>query len=174
MADLPEDRINKGCSPFENVSIDYFGPFLLKFGRKQRIKASGIVFVCLTTRAVYLDLATNLSTDNFLLALRRLISLYGQPRKIRSDNGTNFRGAAREITEMIKRWKTDKRDMDKIKEFATSYGIKWSFSTPLAPHHNGLVEALVKSVKNSLNKIINDRILTEEEYRTILMEIQIL
>ena len=39
MADLPEDRINKGCSPFENVSIDYFGPFLLKFGRKQRIKA---------------------------------------------------------------------------------------------------------------------------------------
>ena len=73
---------------------------------------------------------------------------------------------------MIKRWKNDKRDMDKIKEFATSYGIKWSFSTPLAPHHNGLVEALVKSVKNSLNKIINDRILTAEEYRTILMEIQ--
>ena len=78
MCDLPEERIDDGCSPFENATVDYFGPFLLKFGRKQRIKAYGIVFVCLTTRAIYLDLARNLSTDNFLLAFRRLISLYGQ------------------------------------------------------------------------------------------------
>ena len=125
MCDLPKERIDDGCSPFENVAVDYFGPFLLKFGRKQRIKAYGIVFVCLTTRAIYLDLATNLSTDNFLLAFRRLISLYGQPRIVRSDNGTNFRGAAREISEMIKNWKSEVTGRSNFKEFLTKYGIKW-------------------------------------------------
>ena len=53
-----------------------------------------------------------------------------------------------------------------------SYSTKWTFSTPLASHHNGAVEALIKSVKASLNKIVKERILTEEEYRTVLSEVQ--
>ena len=58
MADLPWFRIVPGGPPFENISVDYFGPFLIKFGRKQRTKAYGIIFACLTTRAVQLDMAS--------------------------------------------------------------------------------------------------------------------
>ena len=72
MSDLPPSRIMQGCAPFENLSVDYFGPILLKFGRRQRIKAYGIVFVCLTTIPVHLDLSTILSTYEFSLAFRRL------------------------------------------------------------------------------------------------------
>ena len=65
---------------------------------------------------MYLDLATNLSTDNFLLALKRLISLYGKPKQLHSDNGSNFRGASREIKEMIMRWKRDDPDKLRVKD----------------------------------------------------------
>ena len=172
MSDLPPSRIMQGCAPFENLSVDYFGPILLKFGRSQRIKAYGIVFVCLTTRAVHLDLATSLSTDAFLLAFRRLVSVFGQPKYMKSDNGSNFRGAEREITEMIKRWRENQEDSEKLKDFLSENNIKWTFSTPLAPHHNGAVESMVKSVKTALKKLTNGRILIEEEYRTFLIEVE--
>ena len=91
---------------------------------------------------------------------------------VRGDNGSNFRGAEREIMEMIKRWRDKQDEYEKIEHFVREKEIKWTFSTPLASHHNGLVESMVKSVKTALRKLTNDRILTEEEYRTILMEVQ--
>ena len=172
MSDLPKNRIQHGCAPFENTCIDYSGPSYIKFGRRQRIKCYGIVFTCLTTRAVYLDLATDLSIDKFLLALRRFISTYGTPKNIHSDNGSNFKGAARELSQMINRWKRNNPEHIELKEFLASYNIKWTFGTPLAPHHNGVVESIVKSVKGALNKVIKDIVVSEEEYRTILLEIQ--
>ena len=61
------------------MSVDNFGPFLIKYGRKQQIKTYGIIYTCLVTRSIHLDLATNLTTENFLLALRRFITIYGNP-----------------------------------------------------------------------------------------------
>ena len=162
-SDLPWFRINPGKAPLENMSVDYFGPFLIKYGRKQRIKAHGIIYTCLVTRAIHLDFATNLTTDNFLLALRRFITIYGQPKFIRSDNGQNFRGAAREVGEIIKQWRTNQKDISNIRDVIALYEMKWTFSTPLASHHNGSVESLIKTVKNALKKIVNERVLSEEE-----------
>ena len=172
MANLPKTRIMYSSAPFENSAVDYFGPFLLKFGRRARIKGYGVVVTCLTTRAVYLDVATSLSTDAFLLVLRRLISTHGQPKHIRSDNGTNFVGAERELKDMIDRWRNNQEDFEKVQNFLAENEIKWNFSVPLAPHHNGVVESMVKSVKTALKKLTHDRVMNEEEYRTFLMETQ--
>ena len=73
MSDLPPSRIQYGVVPFENVTIDYFGPVWLKFGCRQRIKVYSVVVTCLVMRALYLDLVTDLSADAFLLTFRRLI-----------------------------------------------------------------------------------------------------
>ena len=35
IADLPDYRVNADGAPFENVGMDYFGPFLVKRGRSQ-------------------------------------------------------------------------------------------------------------------------------------------
>ena len=51
------------------------------------------------------------------------------------------------------------------------YSIKWTFSTPLASHHNGAVESLIKPVKKALNKVVKERVLKAEAYRTFLSEI---
>ena len=63
-------------------------------------------------------------------------------------------------------------DYEQLNEFLLSYEIKWTFSTPVIPHHNGAVESIVKSVKSALNKVVKHEILIEKEYRTFLMEIQ--
>ena len=172
MSDLPAFRIESGVAPFQNSSVDYFGPFLVKYGRRQRIKAYGVVFTCLVTRALHLDVALSLTTESFLMAFRRFMAVYGQPTYIRSDNGRNFRGSATIIKEMLKKLRVDEGERNKLTSFTASANIKWTFSTPLASHHNGAVESLIKSVKSSLNKVVKDRVLSEEEYRTILSEVQ--
>ena len=170
MANLPSFRLNASC-PFENTAIDYFGPFSMRYGYRSRTKAYGVVFTCLTTRSVQVELATDMSTDTFLLALRRFISLYGSPKFVRSDNGSNFVGAANELREMIKSWKSDTNERKKLVNICNSHGIKWTFSTPLASHHNGAVESMVKSVKTSLNKLLKNQVYKEEEYRTIFAQV---
>ena len=146
MADLPSLRVNATC-PFENTAIDYFGMFDMKYGYRGRTKAYGVVFTCLTTRAVHVELATDVSTNTFLLALRRFMSLYGAPKEIRSDNGRNFVGAANEIRQMIKLWTSDTPERIKLTNFCNTQSIRWTFSTPTASHHNGAVESMVKSVR---------------------------
>ena len=96
MASLPKERLALCEPPFTNTGVDYFGPMNVKRGRVTE-KRWGCLFTCLTTRAVHLELAGDLSTDSFIMALR-FRGRRGNPRTIRSDNGTNFVGANRELT----------------------------------------------------------------------------
>ena len=57
----------------------------------------------MTVRAIHLELASDLSTDAFIMALRRFQSSRGHVKIIRSDNGTKFVGAVTELKEVIKR-----------------------------------------------------------------------
>jgi hypothetical protein len=79
-----------------------------------------------------------------------------------SDNGTQLVGAERELREMIKGW--NKR------EFSAEKGTEWKFITPVAPHHNGCAEAMVKSSKKALKIAIGEQILTPFELYTYLLE----
>ncbi|CAB3257719.1 unnamed protein product [Arctia plantaginis] len=96
MGDLPFVRLTTTRRAFVNCGIDYFGPMEITIGRR-REKRWGVLFTCLTTRAVHLELAASLSSDSAILALRRLIARRGQPAIILSDCGTNFVGANKEL-----------------------------------------------------------------------------
>jgi hypothetical protein len=96
MADLPAGRVTPDKPPFTFVGLDFFRPFLVKQGRSQ-VKRYGCIFTCLTVRAVHIEVAHTLHTDSFINALQRFISRRGQPYEIRSDNGSNFVGAEREL-----------------------------------------------------------------------------
>ncbi|XP_050597872.1 uncharacterized protein LOC126925909 [Bombus affinis] len=102
MGDLPEARIPE-WRPFTNVGIDYCGLFYIKERRdrnRRKIKIYAAIFVCLATKAVHIELVSDLTTDAFLAALRRLISRRGHCATILTDNGTNFVGANRELQEL--------------------------------------------------------------------------
>ena len=107
MADLPNDRMLPGQKPFTSTGIDLFGPMLVKRTTGTRsnnalVKRYGIIFICMTVRAIHLELTNDLSTDSFIMALRRFKSRRGHVQVIRSDNGTNFVGAASELKDAFK------------------------------------------------------------------------
>ncbi|XP_033250921.1 uncharacterized protein LOC117189948 [Drosophila miranda] len=138
MADLPSIRITQAL-PFVNTGCDYAGPILLKDGkvRKPRISKGYIcLFVCLVTSAIHLELATDLTTETFLAALRRFISLRGKCAKIYSDNGTNFIGAKRSLDEM-QTLLASQRHTDLVTHTLADDGIQWVFIPPGSPHWGG-------------------------------------
>ena len=166
MSDLPNERMAPYTPPFHFTSCDYFGPMHVKVGRNKTAKHYGVIFTCLNTRAVHLELATDCSTMEFIQVLRRFLALRGQPACIMSDNGTQFVGAQRELREMVQGW-----SIDELKDFCAERRIEWKFVTPLAPHHNGTAEALVKSCKIALKKAIGDQQLKPFELFTCLQEV---
>ncbi len=62
MADLPPSRLRLFQPAFYSTGVDCFGPYLIKIGRRHE-KRWGIIFKCLTTRAVYLDLLYQMDSD---------------------------------------------------------------------------------------------------------------
>lgn len=58
-------------------------------------KRRGIIFKCLTTRAVHLNLLTAIDTDGFLMALRQFIARRGTLADLFSDQGKNFKGGGK-------------------------------------------------------------------------------
>ena len=103
MADLPTDRVTPGDPPFTWVGVDYFGPLIVKRGRTEH-KRYECLFTCLTTRAIHLEVSQSLDTDSFINALERFVELRGRPKRIRSDNGTNFVGAKKELRRALAEW----------------------------------------------------------------------
>ena len=99
MSDLPEDRLEP-TPPFTYCAVDYFGPFIIKDGRKE-LKCYGVLFTCMASRAVHIETANSLETDAFINALRRFICRRGLIRQLRSDQGTNFVGARTELAQAL-------------------------------------------------------------------------
>ena len=99
MANLPEDRLEP-APPFTYCAVDLFGPLPIKEGRKE-LKRYGVLFTCMSSRAIYLETANSLETDSFIQSLRRFIDRRGPVRQIRYDQCTNFVGAKRELDDQL-------------------------------------------------------------------------
>uniref|UniRef100_A0A6P7GL53 Uncharacterized protein LOC114339493 n=1 Tax=Diabrotica virgifera virgifera TaxID=50390 RepID=A0A6P7GL53_DIAVI len=68
MGPLPEGRAAIGEPPFTHCGVDLFGPIEISI-RRGHENRWGIIFTCMTTRAVYLDFVPSLTTSDksFLL-----------------------------------------------------------------------------------------------------------
>jgi hypothetical protein len=100
MSNLPADRLIPDEPPFTSVGIDYFGPYEV-IQKRSHVKRYGVLFTCMTSRAVHIEVAYSLTTDSYINALCRFIARRGQVRRMRSDNGTNFIGAERELRPLM-------------------------------------------------------------------------
>ena len=154
MADLPEERL-VASTVFSNVGVDYFGPFTVKIGRRNR-KRWCCLFTCLTVRAVHIEIVSKLDTDCCLNAIMRFIARRGKPVKMISDNGTNFIRAEKELAEFIAAW-----NKVRIEEHLIQQGIRWKFNPPAAPHFRGVWERLVRSCKKAMYAVLGNRSVTD-------------
>ena len=90
MGNLPENLLIP-TRPFLNVMIDYCRPFYNKerrFINRTKVKVYLSVFICFVTKAVHLELVTDLTTEAFIGCLKRFFARRGKSKNIYSDNAT--------------------------------------------------------------------------------------
>ncbi|UYV84811.1 hypothetical protein LAZ67_X003588, partial [Cordylochernes scorpioides] len=147
MGDLPIHRIIPS-SPFSKTGIDFAGPFITKpnvIRTKVTLKSYIALFICFSTKAIHLEIVSDLSTPAFLAAFRRFISRRGKPSDIFTDNATNFKGA-KNILNNIHQLVKD----SSIQSYVANEHITWHFIPPSAPNFGGIWEAGIKSLKYHL------------------------
>ncbi|KAL0149186.1 hypothetical protein M9458_055509, partial [Cirrhinus mrigala] len=121
MANLPSKRMET-TPPFTYCGMDCFGPFYIKEGRRE-LKRYGLLFTCLCSRAVHMELLDDLSTDAFLNSLRAFI---------------NFVGARHEFLEAVK-------EMDQ--ECLKQLGCEFVMNPPSASHMGGAWEKQIRTIR---------------------------
>ena len=168
MADLPEDRCHE-APPFSYSAMDFFGPFYVKEGRKT-LKRYGCIFTCLASRAVHIEVTHALSTDSFINALRRFMSIRGPVKMLRSDRGTNFIGAKNELEDCLATVTSPT-----LKKFLLQHDcdIQFVFNPPHASHFGGVYERMIRSTRNILNVLLEQHSaqLDDESLRTFMCEV---
>ena len=167
MSPLPLERL-KPSPPFYHTGLDLFGPIWIKDAVKKRtkMKCYGVIFTCLTTRALHLDIACGYDTENFLLVLRRFVTLRGCPSEVRFDTGSQLTCAGKEWKEFF-----GNLDHSKISSFGVANGMNWLVNKASdAPWRNGCTERLIRSVKRCLLLTIGASILSFPELQTVYFE----
>uniref|UniRef100_A0A8D9DS55 Integrase catalytic domain-containing protein n=2 Tax=Cacopsylla melanoneura TaxID=428564 RepID=A0A8D9DS55_9HEMI len=171
MGDLPSDRFSQ-VRAFYKVGVDFGGPFSIKEHTRRNAKCTKgylCLFVCLSTKAVHLELVSDLTTPAFLAAFERFVARRGLPSDIYSDNGTNLYGGYRQLQEL---YKFIQRNNPELHDHFTANKIKWHFNPPSASNFGGLFEAGIKSAKHHLKRVVADRALTFCEAQTLFCRIE--
>lgn len=173
MGDLPSIRVRKAL-PFAHTGVDFCGPFHIKERKhrnRARIKVYVCIFICMSIKAVHLEVVSDLSSDGFLAALRRFVARRGVPTHVYSDNGTNFIGANNQLKELYVLFHSEKHK-ELVERFSSERCITWHFIPSIAPHFEGLWEATVKLFKHHFRRIVGDSLFTFEELNTFTTEIE--
>ncbi|KYN11424.1 hypothetical protein ALC57_16437 [Trachymyrmex cornetzi] len=166
IGNLPKERVTPHRA-FINSGINYAGSFPIKLSRNKTGKAYLCIFVCFST--AHLELVSDLITTAFLNALKRFMARRGRCANLFSDNGTNFIGANNEL-QALSRLMDEKRE--NIERFLADQAVQWHFIPAYSAHMGGLWEAVVKSAKTNLKRIIGNSLLTFEELSTIFAQIE--
>lgn len=168
MADLPSDRLEP-APLFSYCGVDYFGPWYVREGRKD-LKRYGVLFTFLVTRAIHLEVANSLETDSYINALCRFICRRGPVRHMRSDNGSNFIGARRELKEALAEMDEDKVKAEMLEENCDWIEVK--LNVPYACHMGGIWEQQIRSVRSVLSALLekNGQQMNDEALRTFMCE----
>ncbi|XP_055947010.1 uncharacterized protein LOC129980655 [Argiope bruennichi] len=151
---------------FDTTGIDFAGPVYIKTFKPSNT-AYITLFTCSTTRALHIELVSDLSVDKFLLALQRFVSRRGLPHTIYSDNATTFHATNKEL---IFLWNT--LTSTKVQQFYAHNGIKWKFIAPRAAWWGGWWERLIGLTKRCLRKSLGRSLLDEEALTTVLVGIE--
>ncbi|XP_028410862.1 uncharacterized protein LOC114533527 [Dendronephthya gigantea] len=162
-ANLPLERTT-GSTPFQVIGVDFAGPIRYLSKAKKEKKAYVALYACSLTRAVYLELLPNQSTDEFLLSLKRFIARKGRPEKVFSDNGKTLLATAK--------WLRRVQKDEKFNSWLAKQDIKWKFNLSRAPWWGGQFERLVGVMKQALYKSIGQGNLRWKELEEVLLDVE--
>lgn len=151
---LPAERVNYSA-PFTYVGVDYMGPLLVKSDNRMQ-KRWICLFTCLVVRAVHLEIVNDLTAEEGLLSIRRMIATRGIPTLITSDNAQHFKLMAETLEN----------------QYCITKRINWRFIPQRAPWFGGYYERLVGIVKNCLKRTLQKHLLKDNQLSTIVKEVE--
>ena len=110
-----------------------------------------VIFLCLNTKAVSMELAPGYSTRNFLCAYNTYTSQPGSPVTVHSDRGSQLVAAKKEICDDPLNY-----DWDAIAASTSREETKWNFTPAGAQWRNCATEIFVKKFKHSFCHLYKD------------------
>ncbi|XP_070541423.1 uncharacterized protein [Ptychodera flava] len=163
-APLQKYRVNEAPT-FTITGVDFTGTLYVKSTHNgKETKAYICLFTCAVTRAIHLELVSDLSTASFLRAFRRFAARRSLPSKMISDNATTYLSAAKELRELF--------DSSHVKQYMANKRVEWSFIPKRAPWFGGFWERMIGLTKNIIKKVLGRAFITFDEMNTIITEIE--
>ena len=167
MAPLPSTRVLP-TPAWTYTSLDLFGPLehVDMVRKRMKEKCWGVLFTCMVSRAVHLDLTQAYDTDALLQAVRRFMSLRGSPKEFLSDQGSQLVACSKEVEMML-----EVINWNMVEGWCSRKGITWKFVPPQGQHMNGVAESLIRVTKHHLKQTLEGKRLTFVETQTVLCEV---
>ena len=119
------------------------------------MKRYGVLFTRMASRAAHLESANSLDIASFINALSHFICCRRPVRQLRSDQGSDFVGAGRELKEAVTEF-----DDDQIKGELLRNNCDWitfKMNVPSASHMEGIWERQIHPVRSFLSAILRER-----------------
>ena len=159
---LPAIRTNDS-PPFTVTGVDFTGAVYVK-SPEEPLKVYICLFTCANTRAVHLEVVTDLSVPTFIDAFRRFVSRKSLPKIMVSDNASTYQSAAEEIFRLFK--------SPLLQELLSKRSVQWKFIVKRAPWYGRFWERLIGLTKLALKKVLGRRAIQLSELQTIVTEIE--
>ena len=178
MSPLPDIRIDNP-EPWQNAGIDYCGPIICKHECQDNTLSKGqchhpkkfkvwlAIFICLHTRAIYLEVVTACTTAAFLMAFRSFVARNGRPLTFYSDQARTFKSADKQLRLLLSTGMSPVHN----EHFGGSCPIEWKFSTETAPWANGCTERLIGIFKKQFKVLLQKHTLTLKQLEVIVAEL---
>ena len=157
-----EIRLDPSNTPFQNIYLDYMGPFMIKaHGNKTKVWV--LVVTCMWSRALNLKICDNLSTGEFLRCFELHCFEHGVPSICFSDLGTQITAGAN----IIKTFLNDYTCQEYLKQKGIS---NFNFEHYYKGHSElgSLVEVCVKFTKRLINSSMGRNVLLFREFETLV------
>ena len=149
--------------PFTVTGVDYTGALYVRTSNGES-KVYICLFTCASSRAVHLEVVTDLSEESFLHAFRRFASRKSLPKVVVSDNASTFMSAAEDLKALF--------ESGAIQENLARQGVDWKFIPCRAPWYGGYWERLIGLTKSAIKKTLGRSHVTLSSLQTIIVEIE--
>lgn len=172
MSNLPAERLQTD-PPFSYVGLDVFGPWEVSTRRTKgghaNSKRWAVLFTCMSTRAVHIEVIETLSSSSFINALRRFFAIRGPAKQLRSDCGTNFIGASKDL-----KLHSPKPGDTSVDDYLRKQRCSWVFNAPHSSHMGGAWERMIGISRRILDSMLlqaGNPTLTHEVLTTLMAEV---
>lgn len=163
MPPLPKWRLDSDSRSFHTVGVDYTGEIHVKNDDKIK-KVYIVLYTCAVSRGVHLELARDLSTEQFIKTFRKFCAKKSIPNRVVSDNASYFKAASGQITQILTH--------PEVINYMSERNIRWDFIAKRAAWFGAFYERLIQIVKRTLQKVLGNALLSFDDLDVTLAEVE--